>query len=433
MNFHISNLSPLRPQFSSSSLGASRSQPSPRLPSHEATHHNTTTTGTGPVKIAVEPADDLSSSNPGTDDDDDNDDDDTDDADALSDISADENDDVTQDSRDVLVQRLTDLAERIGSANANVRTSCIEALHKQVDEMERLLRGSSRDRSTSRQSHAASSSQQRRGAPSSLQQPGASSRPRSLQLPMVGQSGSSGSDSSSRGRESLGVMPPMSPSWLMSHFQRRPSVHQEEEAERSGHNNERSQDSNVGGVHLASTSSPSTAAVVSKLQPERPSVERMASLDSSTSAPRISSQVAEDAIKEAEKLCAEMATVIESLQTRRQESDHLQTIFINGEEVAHKRLYETALVTGELEDVVADHEAELRHLRLELRAIEVQCMGYVPKDADPELERSIRNWKEDWYALKEKYASRKGSSFVSRDDDSSTVYSVLASPVSQRS
>lgn len=99
--------------------------------------------------------------------------------------------------------------------------------------------------------------------------------------------------------------------------------------------------------------------------------------------------------------------------------------------MAYKRLHETALVTGELEDVVADHEAELRHLRLELRAIEVQCMGYVPKDADPELEQSIRNWKEDWYTLKEKYALRKGSSFVS-GDDSSTTYSALASPISQR-
>lgn len=295
MNFHISNLSPLRPQFSSSSLGASRSHPSSRLPSHEVITHDTT--GSGPVRIAVEPADELSSSNPGTDDDDD------DDADSLSDMSA---DDVTQDSRDVLVQRLTDLAERIGGANAP-RTSCIEALHKQVDEMERVLRGSSRDRSTSRKSH---SSQRRVSL-----QPG--SRPRSLQLPTV-----QSSSDSSRGRESLGVMPPMSPSWLMSHFQRRPSVHQEE-AERPGHD-EVKQNMVAGEQPGLIASSTRT----SQTQPQRPSVERIASLDSSTSAPRISSQVAEDAIKEAEKLCAEMATVIESLQTRRQESDVMPSLLI---------------------------------------------------------------------------------------------------------
>lgn len=318
MNFHISNLSPLRPQFSSSSLGApSRSHPSPRLSHHEATNHGdttTTTTSSGPVRIAVEPADELSSSNPNTDDDID------DDTDSLSDASA-END-VTQDSRDVLVQRLTDLAERIADAE-NVRTSCIEALHKEVDEMERVLRGSNnhRDRSTSRHSHASSSRRTRRRV--DALQPGASSssRPRSLQLP-TGQSSSSGSDAA-RGRESLGIMPPMSPSWLMSHFQRRPSVHQEE-AERPTQSEMTTEDSNMG-EKMSSSSLPSTK--VPEIQPQRPTVERIVSLDSSTSsAPRISSQVAEDAIKEAEKLCAEMATVIESLQTRRQESDVMPSL-----------------------------------------------------------------------------------------------------------
>lgn len=314
MNFHISNLSPLRPQFSSSSLGApSRSHPSPRLSHHEATNHNdTTTNSSGPVRIAVEPADELSSSNPSTDDD--GIDDDTD---SLSDASA-END-VTQDSRDVLVQRLTDLAERIADAE-NVRTSCIEALHKEVDEMERVLRGSNnhRDRSTIRHSHASSSRRRRVDA----LQPGnsSSSRPRSLQLP-TGQSSSSGGDAA-RGRESLGVMPPMSPSWLMSHFQRRPSVHQEE-AERPN-KSEITENSKLEEL-VGSNSPPSTK--VPETQPQRPTVERIVSLDSSTSsAPRISSQVAEDAIKEAEKLCAEMATVIESLQTRRQESDVMPSL-----------------------------------------------------------------------------------------------------------
>lgn len=110
---------------------------------------------------------------------------------------------------------------------------------------------------------------------------------------------------------------------------------------------------------------------------------------------------------------------------------HLQTVLIEREEVAHQHLHQTALVTQELEDVVADNEAELRHLRLELRAIEVQCMGYVPKGADPKLDQSIRNWKEDWHALRDKYALRRGTSFVS-GDGSSTTNSTMASPVSQR-
>lgn len=317
MNFHISNLSPLRPQFSSSSLGASRSQPAPRLPSaQEATDHHDATGSAPSVRIAVEPADELSS-NTGTDDDIDDDD-----TDSLSDMSA---DDVTQDSRDVLVQRLTDLAERIGGAN--VRTSCIEALHKQVDEMERVLRGgSSRDRSTSRKSHLSSSSPSSRRTRGSLP-PGSGARPKSLQLP----AGQGGGDVS-RGRESLGIMAPMSPSWLMSHFQRRPSVHQQEEEEKAeqqqhhqaGHPDSKEDAGSRAHLDLASSSTRS-----SEPYPSRPSVERMVSVDSSTtSAPRISSQVAEDAIKEAEKLCAEMATVIESLQTRRQESDVMPSLLI---------------------------------------------------------------------------------------------------------
>lgn len=343
MNFHISNLSPLRPQFSSSSLGApSRSLPSPRLSHHEATNRDdiTTTTTTsssssGPVRIAVEPAaDELSSSNPGTDDGIDYDDDDDGDTDSLSDGSA-END-VTQDSRDVLVQRLTDLAERIADAE-NVRMACIEALHKEVDEMERVLRGSNnahhRDRSTSRHSHASSS--RRRGRVDALQPGGlgSSSRPRSLQLPVTGgQSSSSSGGDAARGRESLGggVTSPMSPSWLMSHFQRRPSVHQEE-AERPTNQSEITTEDSKLGEHVSASSqrAPSSARVQEIQQPQRPTtLERIVSLDSSTSssAPRISSQVAEDAIKEAEKLCAEMATVIESLQTRRQESDVMPSL-----------------------------------------------------------------------------------------------------------
>lgn len=109
--------------------------------------------------------------------------------------------------------------------------------------------------------------------------------------------------------------------------------------------------------------------------------------------------------------------------------------------MAHKRLHKSPspLVVvvddddearQEFENVVADNEAELRHLRLELHAIEVQSMSYVPKDADPYLEQSIRNWKEDWHALREKYAMRRGSSFVAaggNDDSGSPGYSLLAS------
>lgn len=277
MNFHISNLSPLRPQFST---------PSTRRQHHDA----------GPVKIEVEPADPDDTTADGQDDDDD------DDTDALSDVSA---DDVTQDSRDVLVQRLTDLAERL--SGADVRTGSIETLHRHVDDMERVLRGDSRSRSTSRQSS-------RRVSGRSV------SRPKSLQLPPAAK----GPGEAPRGRESLGVMAPMSPSWFMSHFQRSPSAQKETEVPRET-------DERVPRQHSNSDS---------MIQQQPPVVAGPAA--AAAPAPNISSEVAEDVVKEAEKLCAEMATVIESLQTRREESDVIPSlIFLSAPRRATSRLHVT--------------------------------------------------------------------------------------------
>lgn len=262
MNFHISNLSPLRPQFPS---------PGARRQHHDA----------GPVKIEVESADpdDVTG-------DDQSDDTDTD---ALSDASA---DDVTQDSRDVLVQRLTDLAERLSVAD--VRTGSIETLHRQVDDMERVLRGDSRSRSTSRQS-----SRRRASGPSA-------SRPKSLQLPPA----ANGPGEAPRGRESLGVMAPMSPSWFMSHFQRTSSTRKETQVPRETDERASRQHSN-------------SDSMVQQPPPVVPSST------AASPAPNISSEVAEDVVKEAEKLCAEMATVIESLQTRREESDVIPSLIFS--------------------------------------------------------------------------------------------------------
>lgn len=74
--------------------------------------------------------------------------------------------------------------------------------------------------------------------------------------------------------------------------------------------------------------------------------------------------------------------------------------------MANKRIFEQTTTVTVLEEVLADHEAELRHLNLELRAIEARCMGYLPEGADPELDESIRNWKNDWQSLREKFAVR---------------------------
>lgn len=271
MNFHISPLSPLRPQFSGS-LSPSPSAARRGSPSElDDTNHDTVGLA-GQPKIEVDgiEADDELASTTGSD----------------SDITA---DDITQDSRDVLVQRLNDLAQRL--SGANVRTENIEALHAQVDAMEKVL--SRRHRSPGRR--AASSSSARR---STSLQPGGS-RPRSLVLPAGGD-----------GRDALGIMAPMSPSWLKSHFQRRLSTHGDRP-------DETSELHKAGPVPMSIPIPPPARhhqpASEQRLYPGEASV--------TSSSPKISSEMADSIVLEAENLCAEMSTVIESLQKRREESD----------------------------------------------------------------------------------------------------------------
>ncbi|KAI7788656.1 hypothetical protein LA080_008546 [Diaporthe eres] len=370
MNFHISPLSPLRPQFSGS-LSPSPSAARRGSPSEPDDTNHDTVGLTGQPKIEVDgvEADDEMASD--------------------SDLSA---DDITQDSRDVLVQRLNDLAQRL--SGANVRTENIEALHAQVDAMEKVL--SRRRRSPGRRTPSSSSARR-----SASLQPGGS-RPRSLVLP-------AGSD----GRDALGIMAPMSPSWLRSHFQRRPSTHGDRPDETSE-------------LHKAG---PVPMAIPPPARHYQPAGEHQLQPGEATmtsSSPKISSEMADSIVLEAENLCAEMSTVIESLQKRREESDHLHAISVEREEAANERLRQQEARIHELEEAVAEDESELRYLKIQLRAIEAQCAGYVPKGAEPELEQSIRFWKRDWAELRDKWAARRGSSFASGDE--SGTFSSQTSP-----
>lgn len=359
MNFHISSpWSPLRPQFSSSSLKANaRIQPasSPSASHYHdptGTIHDTVSSirhpphqnpATSPSSVTIE-VDTV----------------DTSDDDALnknhrhnqaesgsdteqeseSDISA---DDVTQDSRDVLVQRLTDLAEKL--SDGNVRTSSIEALHKQVDEMERVLRGgSSRARSVSR--HSGASSRKTSGDMSSLRP--SSSRPRSLQFARA--AGNGGSRELSPGRDALGIMgaTPMSPSWFATHFQRRPSTHLQEKDKAyiaagvlSQTDVSASPRSNLDMSQPSNQQKEAPPPPPTKQQSQTQSTIRV----SDTSTPsEITSEVAE-VVMEAEKMCAEMATIIESLQSRRQESDVIPSLLIPYKTPQHAMVsfFDTAL------------------------------------------------------------------------------------------
>lgn len=375
MNFHISRWPPLRPKFSASSLSSAQNRhEDPTDTNHDTVtyHHNHhhPATSPGPVTIEVDGVD--------TSDDDDrrthrklhslatnggagsfahgggSDTEGISTTESDSDISA---DDVTQDSRDVLVQRLTDLADKL--SEGNVRTSSIEALHKQVDEMERVLRrGGSRARSVSRHSHASSSSRRAGGAAAAQGGRGSlrpGSRPRSLQFATASGAGgmaatTSGGELSPAGRDALGIRgaTPMSPSWFVSQFQRRPSMHFQEKVREGGMSLPSPTPLAVAGVDKQQAGlSPPPQMDLGSSKRTSPQSQRQQDIEApprsiehevqqqvgihaaETSPPpsEISSEVAETVVLEAEKLCAEMATVIESLQSRRQESDVIPSLF----------------------------------------------------------------------------------------------------------
>lgn len=74
------------------------------------------------------------------------------------------------------------------------------------------------------------------------------------------------------------------------------------------------------------------------------------------------------------------------------------------------------ILTCASEDERNEGEMEILNLQIQLKAIEVQCLNYVPKDADPELLDSIETWKSEWSALKRKRARKKGEELAGNSE-----------------
>ena len=176
-------------------------------------------------------------------------------------------DELTQDSRDVLVERLTDLVQRLSRGDTSVlQDANISALHAKVDEMETVLAAGARPAAAKRRSREP--------------------RSRPTSGIYVG-----GGDGALDEQDPFGIM---SPSWVMSHFYGADST----------------QTSLLGGDKGRETGKEdgTTAPVPAAARPE--------------AGPRkISADVAERIVQEAEELCAEMSKVVKSLQDRREESD----------------------------------------------------------------------------------------------------------------
>ncbi|KAK4454954.1 hypothetical protein QBC34DRAFT_391122 [Podospora aff. communis PSN243] len=119
--------------------------------------------------------------------------------------------------------------------------------------------------------------------------------------------------------------------------------------------------------------------------------------------------VTAEVVVEAERLNAELVKLAEKLTARKEESDHIQAMLVERAEAAAAHIIELEAQIAELEDEIGGNESDLRHLRIELRAVETLCHEFVPPEADPDLVQSIANWKTDWTTLKEKMSAKKKS------------------------
>ncbi|KAK3683663.1 hypothetical protein B0T22DRAFT_483488 [Podospora appendiculata] len=222
-----------------------------------------------------------------------------------------DDDELTQDSKDVLIERLTDLVQRL-SAGHSTQESSLSALHAKVDEMEAVM------------------------ATVPLQ-------------PIV----NGKTPATTRGLRSASSLT----SWLAPPLQ------------------------------LAASGSGSGTLLIKE--------------------PSLVAGVARLVVDEADRLSAQLASAVQGLQQRREESDHLHAMLVDRAEAAAARILELEKVVFDLEDEVSDNESELRHLRLELRAVEALCNTLLPSDVDPDLVESIQNWKSDWQRLRDKMSARK--------------------------
>lgn len=126
------------------------------------------------------------------------------------------------------------------------------------------------------------------------------------------------------------------------------------------------------------------------------------SKDGKREAISISPDKAEQFLLEAQKLRDSLNEVAASLEVRHEESEHLHEHNIMRLERAAQRIIYLEGRVKELESERDEGEMEILNLQIQLKAIEVQCLSYVPKDFDPDLRKSIETWKAELSALRRK-------------------------------
>ncbi|KAI1173058.1 hypothetical protein F4777DRAFT_479159 [Nemania sp. FL0916] len=116
---------------------------------------------------------------------------------------------------------------------------------------------------------------------------------------------------------------------------------------------------------------------------------------------------AKKVIAEADSLHRHLEVVISNLHDRQEETEHIHALLITRLEIAAQRIIDLEEILRARERELKDCDAELLNLQIQLKAIEVQCLDYVPEDADQALRAGINAWKAQWSAMQQKRAKNK--------------------------
>ncbi|CZT44095.1 uncharacterized protein RSE6_04220 [Rhynchosporium secalis] len=102
----------------------------------------------------------------------------------------------------------------------------------------------------------------------------------------------------------------------------------------------------------------------------------------------------------AEELSAKLSCTLAQLINRKVESDRIHDLLVMRNEKAAEHILVLEDRFAEMEEDQQSSQSELKFLRIQLQAIQVQCMNCIHRhEDDPELTDSINKWKIDWEAI----------------------------------
>ncbi|KAK7429041.1 hypothetical protein QQZ08_004448 [Neonectria magnoliae] len=123
----------------------------------------------------------------------------------------------------------------------------------------------------------------------------------------------------------------------------------------------------------------------------------------------MSAAQAKKVISEATKLNEELSQLVTNLQARQEESDHIHSLLVERAERAAQRILFLQSRISHLEQELHENDDELQHLRICLKAVEIQ----MPAHPDKELQRCISSFKQDYQIMKRKRQSRSSFPTIS--------------------